>query len=217
MRGQPVKRLYVGAKYDAAAAAVEVFIRDTGHGIDPVNLSRIFDPFFTTREVGEGTGLGLSICYGIVRDHGGHISVESVVNGGTTFSVLLPARVEASASEMILVAQAEQGERDYIAAALAGWGYSVVTAGSSADALRAVRQRIPSAAFIDRAILAADLGGWRTAFAERPTLALALVSLSSEDDEVDRFGREHARAVLAPPFQLRAIRSAVKTVSKEYV
>jgi two-component system NtrC family sensor kinase len=217
MRGQPVKRLHVGAKYDAAAAAVEIFIRDTGHGIDPANLSRIFDPFFTTREVGEGTGLGLSICYGIVRDHGGHISVESVVNGGTRFSVLLPARVEASASEMILVAQGEQGERDYVAAALAGWGYSVVTAATSADALRAVRQRIPSAAFIDRTVLGADLTAWRAACADRPTLALVFVSLSSEDDEVDQFGREHARAVLAPPFQLRAIRAAVKIVSKEYV
>ena len=55
---------------------------------------RIFDPFFTTRDVGEGTGLGLSICYGIVRDHGGQITVESVVNSGTTFSLLLPARVD---------------------------------------------------------------------------------------------------------------------------
>jgi two-component system cell cycle sensor histidine kinase/response regulator CckA len=182
-----------------------------------VNLSRIFDPFFTTREVGEGTGLGLSICYGIVRDHGGHISVESVVNGGTTFSVLLPARVAESTSEMILVAQAEQGERDYVAAALSGWGYNVVTAGSSADALKAVRQRIPSIAFVDRCLLGADLPAWRAALSERPLLALVLVSLSSEDDEVDRFGRERARTVLAPPFQLRGIRSAVKAASKEYV
>ncbi len=217
MRGRPLKRLHVGARYDQEAAAVEVFIRDTGHGIEAGNLSRIFDPFFTTRDVGEGTGLGLSICYGIVRDHGGQISVESAVNAGTTFSVLLPARVEDSASEMILVAQAEQAERDYVAAALDGWGYHVVTAGSSAEALQAVRQRIPSMAFIDRAVLGGDLSGWRTAFADRPALAVVLVSLSSEDGDVDRFGRERARAVLAPPFQLRGIRSAVKAVSKEYV
>ena len=68
---------HVGARYDADADAVELFIADTGHGIEPTNLSRIFDPFFTTRDVGEGTGLGLSICYGIVRDHGGQIAVES--------------------------------------------------------------------------------------------------------------------------------------------
>jgi len=143
--------------------------------------------------------------------------VESAVNGGTTFALLLPARIEEPAGEMILVAQAEQGERDYIAAALAGWGYGVVTAGSSADALQAVRQRVPSLAFIDRSILGADLSAWRAAFADRPALALVLVSFSSEDGDVDRFGRERARAVLAPPLQLRAIRSAVKAVAKEFV
>jgi two-component system cell cycle sensor histidine kinase/response regulator CckA len=167
--------------------------------------------------VGEGTGLGLSICYGIVRDHGGHISVESVVNSGTTFSVWLPARIEAGASETILVAQAEQGERDYVAAALSGWGYDVVAAGSSADALQAVRQRTLSIALIDRAVLGADLPRWRAAFDERPALALVFLSLSSDDGDVDRFGREHARAVLAPPFQLRAIRSVIKAVSRECV
>ena len=94
MRGRPSKRLHVGARYDEAAAAVELFVGDTGHGIDRTNISRIFDPFFTTRDVGEGTGLGLSICYGIVRDHGGQIVVESKVESGTTFSLLLPARIE---------------------------------------------------------------------------------------------------------------------------
>ena len=65
MRGRSPKRLRVGTRYDEAAAAVELFVSDTGHGIEAANLSRIFDPFFTTRDVGEGTGLGLSICYGI--------------------------------------------------------------------------------------------------------------------------------------------------------
>jgi two-component system NtrC family sensor kinase len=55
MRGRAAKRLRVGTRYDEAAAAVELFISDTGHGIDHSNLSRIFDPFFTTRDVGEGT------------------------------------------------------------------------------------------------------------------------------------------------------------------
>ena len=217
MRGRPTKRLHIGARHDRDAAAVELFIRYTGHGIDPANLSRIFDPFFTTRDVGEGTGLGLSICYGIVRDHGGHISVQSLVNSGTTFSVMLPARVEASSSEMILVAQAEQGERDYVAAALGAWGYNVVTAGTAAEALQAIRQRSPSIVFVDRTLLGADLPGWRAALSERPALAIVLVSLSSADGDVDRFGRERAGAVLSPPFQLRGIRSAVKAASKEYV
>ena len=89
MRNGPERRIHVGARYVADAGAVELFIADSGHGIPDENLRRIFDPF-TTREVGEGTGLGLSICYGIVRDHGGQITVESRVGQGTTFKVLLP-------------------------------------------------------------------------------------------------------------------------------
>jgi ActR/RegA family two-component response regulator len=136
MRGRPTKRLQVGARFDENASAVELFVTDTGHGIDRANLSRIFDPFFTTRDVGEGTGLGLSICYGIIRDHGGQITVESVVNTGTTFSVLLPARVdEVASTEPVLIAHADQGERDYLAAALNGWGSRIVTAATSGDAI----------------------------------------------------------------------------------
>jgi two-component system NtrC family sensor kinase len=217
MRGRATKRLHVGARFDAAAAAVELFIKDTGHGIDRANLSRIFDPFFTTRDVGEGTGLGLSICYGIVRDHGGQIAVESVVDAGTTFSLLLPALIdEPHVEESILVAHAEQSERDYIAAALGGWGCRVVTAGSSSDALEICRTRPLHAVFADRGVIAADLPAWRSAWVE-PALPLVLISMSAEEGDVERFGREHASAVLAPPFQLRAIRSAVCAIAKECV
>jgi two-component system NtrC family sensor kinase len=65
-------------------------VRDRGAGIEPQILPKIFDPFFTTRTVGEGTGLGLSIAYGIVRDHGGSLRVQSAPGEGTTFQVFLP-------------------------------------------------------------------------------------------------------------------------------
>ncbi len=65
-------------------------IKDAGHGIPRDIIDRIFDPFFTTRAVGEGMGLGLSITYGIVRNHGGTIEVESEPGLGTTFTVKLP-------------------------------------------------------------------------------------------------------------------------------
>jgi len=65
-------------------------ISDTGMGIKPEHLDKIFDPFFTTKEVGQGTGLGLSISYGIVEQHGGNISVESISNQGSTFTITLP-------------------------------------------------------------------------------------------------------------------------------
>jgi len=69
---------------------VEIRVADNGCGISSGNVGRIFDPFFTTKQPGEGTGLGLSLAYGIVRDHGGEIRVESEVNVGTTFTVALP-------------------------------------------------------------------------------------------------------------------------------
>jgi signal transduction histidine kinase len=67
-----------------------ISVEDHGHGIVAADLPRIFDPFFTTKGVGEGTGLGLSVSYGIVRDHGGAIEVDSAVGRGTRFTVLLP-------------------------------------------------------------------------------------------------------------------------------
>jgi signal transduction histidine kinase len=70
---------------------VQVIVRDNGHGIAPDNLEKIFEPFFTTKEIGQGTGLGLSVTYGLVKDMGGRIDVESQVNAGTTFTVSLPS------------------------------------------------------------------------------------------------------------------------------
>ena len=217
MRGRVTKRLRVGARFDANAAAVELFVQDTGHGIDRANLSRIFDPFFTTRDVGEGTGLGLSICYGIIRDHGGQITVESVVNTGTTFSVLLPARLDDVAwSDPVLIAHAEQGERDYLAAALNGWGTRIITAATSSEALDIYKRRSIQAAFVERGVVAADLSAWESA-CEELGIPLVLVSISADDGDVERFGRDYASAVLSPPFQLRAIRSAVRAIAKECV
>jgi two-component system NtrC family sensor kinase len=70
--------------------AVAISFGDTGCGIPEESLGRVFEPFYTTGEVGQGSGLGLSVSYGIVRDHGGSIDVESKVGVGSTFTVLLP-------------------------------------------------------------------------------------------------------------------------------
>jgi signal transduction histidine kinase len=71
-----------------------IAVGDTGCGIAEEHLPYIFDPFFTTKEVGKGTGLGLSVSYGIVKKHGGRITVESTVEKGSTFTVMLPAKEE---------------------------------------------------------------------------------------------------------------------------
>jgi len=69
---------------------VRIKFTDTGCGISSENIDKLFDPFFTTKEVGKGTGLGLSISYGIIKDHGGTINVESEEGRGTTFIIDLP-------------------------------------------------------------------------------------------------------------------------------
>jgi signal transduction histidine kinase len=76
----------------AEGDAVVVEVEDHGCGIDRANLARIFEPFFTTKPVGEGTGLALAACYGIVRDHGGTIGVESEAGRGSLFRVCLPCQ-----------------------------------------------------------------------------------------------------------------------------
>ena len=84
----PRKAIRISAS--VGSAAVEIAFVDTGHGIPSGLERRIFDPFFTTKEVGKGTGLGLSITYGIVKEHGGTISVVSTPGEGATFLIQLP-------------------------------------------------------------------------------------------------------------------------------
>ena len=83
-------RLTVSTRFDLEREMVQLVLRDTGHGIREEDLGRIFDPFFTTKEVGHGTGLGLAISFGIVKEHGGTITVESELGVGTTFTIELP-------------------------------------------------------------------------------------------------------------------------------
>jgi len=81
-----------------ADEAVALAVQDTGIGIPPENVRRIFDPFFTTKPEGEGTGLGLSVSYGIIARHHGRIDVDSAIEQGTTFTILLPRHQPATAA-----------------------------------------------------------------------------------------------------------------------
>lgn len=81
-------QLWIDAHVDSATLRLR--LRDNGPGIAAENLPRIFDPFFTTKPLGKGTGLGLSISYGIVEQHGGHLSAENAAGGGALFTLELP-------------------------------------------------------------------------------------------------------------------------------
>jgi len=83
-------RLTMSTRRDPVRGCIEIVITDTGMGIPEENLEKIFDPFFTTKETGHGVGLGLAISYGIIKEHGGTILVESEAGKGTTFIIRLP-------------------------------------------------------------------------------------------------------------------------------
>lgn len=133
---------------------VSVIVRDEGSGMSDDVVAHIFEPFFTTKPPGVGTGLGLATCYGIVRQSGGAISVDSKPGQGTVFTILLPATDEAvvdiadspdkdaaPGTETILLVEDERSVRAYGARVLTGLGYNVVQATDGVDALDKLDER----------------------------------------------------------------------------
>ena len=125
-------------------------VRDSGHGMDAETRSHIFEPFFTTKGRGKGTGLGLSTVYGIVKQSGGEITIQSEVGQGATFRIYLPAfeaparetelispsRPPADGAETILLVEDEAGLRKLAREMLLKQGYRVMQASGGPEALR---------------------------------------------------------------------------------
>jgi two-component system NtrC family sensor kinase len=126
---------------------VAVSVADDGPGITDELLPRVFEPFFTTKTEGEGTGLGLSICQGIVKEHGGRITLESSVGVGATFTVELlsgsrpqrpsqPVAVQATSGALrVLVVDDEPHILHYMRATLESWGHTVEVASDGTEAV----------------------------------------------------------------------------------
>jgi two-component system NtrC family sensor kinase len=95
---------------DLEQLAVEIVIRDNGHGMDEQALSKVFNPFYTTKTQGEGTGLGLSISYSLVRRYGGSIKVDSSPGEGATFTVTLLSKAVMMEDEKMIIEQLEEIE-----------------------------------------------------------------------------------------------------------
>ena len=141
----------IARRYESVQSGPYVLltVSDTGHGMSPETMRRVFEPFFTTKEVGKGTGLGLSTVYGIVKQSGGYVSVDSEVGRGTTFKIYLP-QIDEKVSEIetrpthsalllgketVLLVEDDNQVRSIAAMALEMSGYDVLVAANGEEAL----------------------------------------------------------------------------------
>ncbi len=151
---------------------VKISIADTGSGMDKETLQRIFEPFFTTKEMGRGTGLGLASAYGIIKNHGGIIDVNSEIGQGTTFNIYLPASDQSmvtdshdhmlKGTERILLVDDEVKVINIGKKILETLGYRVWTVRNGKDAIDYVRksnrsEQVPDLVILD--MILPDMGG----------------------------------------------------------
>ena len=229
---EPVRR---GPEEMPPGDYVVIEIADTGHGIPPENLSRIFEPFFSTKPVGSGTGLGLSTVYGIVRQTGGFVFVDSLPGEGARFSIHLPrhhadepaqpARLLAEAQERpagdltgsatILLVEDEDAVRVFSARALRNKGYQVLEAPSGESALEKLTGDGRRVDLLITDVVMPEMDGptlMRHVRQIRPDIKVILISGYTED----RFRGHLDGAVqvhfLAKPFSLKQLAAKVKEV-----
>ena len=173
-------------------------VTDTGRGIPTHDQSRIFEPFFTTKEVGKGTGLGLSTVYGIVKQSGGYIWVDSEPNKGTRFRIYLPRIDKATTqerpvteqtghspgTETILLVEDEDGVRTLASKILENIGYRVIAAANGDQALRMLDGMQDPLHLLLTDVIMPGMSGAKLAeeaLAARPDLRVLFVSGHSDD------------------------------------
>jgi len=204
-------------------------VSDTGPGIDPALMDRIFEPYFTTKDPGKGTGLGLAMVYGIVKEHGGDIRVDSAPGRGTTFEIHLPimARSVAAApaaeddrdltgDEHVLLVDDEPAIARLETQMLEQLGYRVTSRVSSTEALEAFRANPEAFDLVLTDMTMPDLTGDELAheiLALRPELPVIICTGFSERIDADSATAMGIRAFLMKPVlrldMARAIRDAI--------
>ena len=212
-----------------------VQVSDTGCGIAPQHLDRIFEPFFSTKEVGAGTGLGLSTVYGIVKQTGGFIFVQSREGEGTTFSIYLPHYV-ATAADLaaaetateksrdltgvgtVLLVEDEDGVRAFSARALRNKGYDVLEARSGDAALEVLGEAEKPIDLLITDVVMPRIDGptlVRQVRESRPDLKVIFISGYTEDAFRKRLDQDAGIHFLPKPFSLKQLAGKVKEVMRE--
>ncbi|WP_051689736.1 ATP-binding protein [Pelobacter seleniigenes] len=227
--GEDEVRNYPGL---AAGSYLKLVIADTGHGMSRDVLERIFDPFFTTKTLGSGTGLGLSIAHGIIKNHGGSISANSIVEIGTTFVILLPeiSRQEPQACTNTIPAEVAHQERilfvddekDYASGmkmALERHGYQVTIETDSSKTLERFKTQPDRFDLVITDQTMPHLTGVMLAeklLAIRPDMPIILCSGSSPEMDAavhpDNINAIGIRRVLTKPVERKDILLAIENV-----
>ncbi|WP_377809615.1 ATP-binding protein [Azospirillum sp. A29] len=217
-----------------AGSYVSIEVIDTGCGIARENLQRIFEPFYTTKEVGSGTGLGLSTVYGIVRQTGGFVLVDSAVGEGTTFTILLPHHQgelrpvdtaeprerrgsDLTGTGIILLVEDEDAVRVFSARALRNKGYQVLEAKNGEAALQQIESNGASIDLLITDVVMPQMDGptlARHVRRLRPEMRVIFISGYAEDRLGEIDGVEVAH-FLPKPFSLKQLASKVKEVIRD--
>jgi len=209
---------------------LKLTISDTGHGISPHVLERIFDPFFTTKEKGEGTGMGLSVVHGIVKSHGGMITVYSEPEKGSVFNIFLPAieeRLEMEVvvekplphgTERILFIDDEETLVDIGKSLLESLGYDVVTETSSIEALKLFKAQVDRFDLVITDMTMPKMTGDKLAgevLQIKPDIPIILCTGFSAMIDEDKAKAMGIRAFIFKPILRRDIAEAVRKVLDE--
>jgi len=208
---------------------VKVSVVDAGVGMDDTTRKRIFDPFFTTREVGEGTGLGLASAYGIIRNHGGVINVESEAGMWTTISFLLPAVVTDAESETavfeseqihkgddtVLLVDDEEMIIDIGTELLRLMGYHVLTAENGTQALQLYKEKSDEIALVVLDMVMPDMTGGECFDKLRdlnPTVKVLLSSGYSIDGQAGKILDRGCNGFIQKPFKIEQFSKKIREI-----